>query len=118
MTIKNCRYCGNEFTATNNAQQYCPTCKKEGRHRNRKYKKVAFREIPYICAYCGTKFTGRKKKYCCNECRLLAHGRVKPKTRKKPKNFMSIEEVARASKEMGISAGEYMTKFCYKKEGE
>jgi hypothetical protein len=37
--------------------------------------------------------------------------------RKKPKNFMSIEEVARASKEMGISAGQYISKYLDGKEG-
>lgn len=36
---------------------------------------------------------------------------------KKPKHFMSIEEVAKASREMNMSAGEYMVKFCYGKEG-
>ena len=114
MTTKNCRRCGNEFTATNNAQAYCALCQKEKRKKPPRAVRTA---IDYVCAWCGTRFTSdRKKRYCCRDCQVCAH-RGKPKERKKSTNFMSIEEVAKASKEMGISAGEYMTKYCYGKEG-
>lgn len=116
MATRNCKHCGREFVTDINSQKYCSVkCRKL---HNRKSQKVTPRAIPYICAYCGTEFGGRKKKYCCEEHRLIAHGKSKPKPRKNsPKNFMSIEEVARASREMGMTAGEYMAKFCYGKEG-
>ena len=115
MTTKNCRRCGNEFTATNNAQAYCALCQKEKRKKPPRAVRTA---IDYVCAWCGTKFlSARKKKYCCRACQLQACGHTKPKAKKKATNFMSIEEVARASKEMGMTAGEYMSKYCYGKEG-
>jgi predicted Zn-ribbon and HTH transcriptional regulator len=113
MTTKNCRQCGTEFAAYNNAQQYCPRCKKEG--IKRRSKKSPFR-IPNVCAHCGTQFTSDRKRKYCDYCKDVTNRR-NTKPRKKPKNFMSIEEVARESRKLGISAGEYMAKFCYGKEG-
>lgn len=111
MTIKNCRLCGTEFEAYSNAQQYCPRCKKEGIPRKPKMER-------YDCAWCGkTFFSDRKKKYCCVDCRLKRNGMRKGSRKKHTQNFMSIEEVARESSKLGMSAGEYMTKFCYGKEG-
>lgn len=115
MTTKNCRCCGNEFTATNNAQQYCPTCKKEGRHRKRK--KEMHKLYLLVCAHCGAHFLSERRVKYCSWCKDAKNRRNTKSKKKPPKNFMSIEEVARASREMGMSAGEYMTKFCYGKEG-
>ena len=115
MKNKKCKRCGEEFSTSKNAQVYCAKCQKE----NAKPKVKATVKIKeYCCGWCGTKFlSARKKKYCCRACQLHACGHTKPKPKKKSTNFMSIEEVARASKEMGISAGEYMAKYCYGKEG-
>ena len=116
MTTKSCRCCGNEFTATNNAQQYCPTCKKEGRHR--KKQKSMHKLFSLVCAHCEEQFLSTRKVKYCDSCKdPKCRRNTKPPKKKPPKNFMSIEEVARASREMGMSAGEYMTKFCYGKEG-
>ena len=46
-----------------------------------------------------------------------AHYKKQKPRKKPPQNFMSIEEVARESSKLGMSAGEYMQKFCYGKEG-
>lgn len=114
MMTKSCKCCGEYFTTAKNAQAYCLRCSKEKR---RKSTKVTIKAIDGVCAWCGAKFiSDRKRKYCSRDCQVRAK-RAKPKPRKKSTNFMSIEEVAKASKEMGISAGEYMTKYCYGKEG-
>lgn len=117
MITKKCKRCGEVFSTSKNAQVYCAKCQKENAKRKSKAK-PAVKIKEFACGWCGTKFlSARKKKYCCRACQLHACGHTKPKPKKKSTNFMSIEEVARASKEMGISAGEYMAKYCYGKEG-
>lgn len=113
---KKCKRCGKEFTTDCNSKVYCsPACQKKAQQKRAQ---MLNRIETYICAWCGVKFKAeRKRKYCCERCRLKANGRLLDTPRKKPKNFMSIEEVARASREMNMSAGEYMAKFCYGKEG-
>lgn len=111
-----CPVCKEIFTSTNNAKKFCSVeCRKKA-SKTRKSQ----REKTYTCACCGDEFEAeRKRRYCCKECRLRANGRLQStsKRRRKKRNFMSIEEVARASKEMNMTAGEYMRKFCYGKEG-
>lgn len=111
---KKCKHCGKPFTTNQNAQQYCSkSCQRKNAQKKAKPKLEQ-----YTCAWCGVEFKSiRKRKYCCDRCRLKANGRLLSTPKKKAKDFMSIEEVARKSKEMGMSAGEYMAKFCYGKEG-
>lgn len=107
-----CKRCGKEFSTEKNAQKFCsPKCAKTNLYFSKK-------QTEFKCAYCGKTFTSEnKKKYCSENCRLIANGRRNPQQKKrKQKNFMSIEEVARASREMNMSAGEYMVKYCYGKE--
>lgn len=108
---KQCPVCGAIFNKTNNAQKYCSIeCREESRRISRSLKR--FKK----CSWCGKEFEAEgKTKYCSDDCRFNGTGK-KGKIKKRKKSFKSIEEVARASKEMGISAGEYMTKFCYGKE--
>lgn len=116
MITRNCKTCGKEFTTPYNAKVYCSD--RCARIANKKPTRAKMTEC--ACSWCGKKFLyDRKKKYCCKACRLYANNRLKIARNKaeKPKNFMSIEEVARASREMNMSAGEYMVKYCYGKEG-
>ena len=118
MVTKKCKRCGKEFTTEKNAQKFCSI------YCGKRYNIFGAKQTEFTCAWCGKTFTSNiKRTYCCVECReqstrsrRLKHPKAKTKSAK-PKNFMSIEEVARASKEMGMSAGEYMAKFCYGKEG-
>lgn len=114
MATKICKRCGREFTTEKNAQKFC------SKYCTTKYLSFGAKQTEFKCAFCGKNFTSqKKKKYCSDQCRLKANGRLKNKKKadSKPKNFMSIEEVARESRKLGISAGEYMQKFCYGKEG-
>lgn len=105
-----CKRCGKEFTTQKNAQKFCSEmCRKA-------YNIFGKKLTEFECAWCGKKFTAeRRRKFCCEQCQKYASGRLKRKNPKQ-KNFMSIEEVARASREMNMSAGEYMVKYCYGKE--
>jgi len=113
MTTKRCRCCGKEFTAKNNAAQFCSVeCKK--RYRNAKAR--AFNKTKKYtkkCPRCGKVFTAlRGVNYCSVLCSLMAKGKIngvaKPKTRKPVK---SLEEVAKICGELQISYGEYMTRY-------
>lgn len=106
--IIQCRNCGKEFVREKNSQKYCSVqCrdeyyKRENRNLTNKYE----------CKWCGVEFKSlRKRKYCCDRCRLKANGRLLSVPKKKAKNFMSIEEVARASREAGLSYGLYVAQM-------
>ena len=108
-----CPLCGKEFTTDKNAKKYCSAkCRKKANTKPKGIRK-------FTCSWCGTDFfSAKQKKYCCKSCLLYANGRLTNirKKEKEKNNFMSIEEVARASREMNMSAGEYMVKYCYGKE--
>ena len=111
MVTKTCKRCGKEFTTNSNARKFC------SEHCSKAYYFFGTKQTEFKCEYCGKGYTAeRKRKYCSQQCRKYANGRLKRK-KAGAKNFMSIEEVAKASREMGMSAGEYMAKFCYEKEG-
>lgn len=99
-----CKRCGKEFTTEKNAQKFCsPKCAKTNLYFSKK-------QIEFTCAYCGKQFTSLvKKKYCSDLCRMKNNGRYKQRLQsKKPKPFMSIVEVAKASRESGLSYGQYV----------
>lgn len=112
---KKCKHCGKEFTTDCNSKVYCsPACQKKSQQK--KKNNLRFAET-YYCAWCGVEFKAeRKRRYCCDECRLKANGRLLSVPKKKAKNFMSIEEVARSAKEANLTAGQYMAKYLYGKE--
>lgn len=114
MATKNCRCCGKEFTPKINASQYCSKqCKRKSKVAQTEewYKKHNYK---LICAWCGeTFFAKRKTKFCCTLCSLMAKGKINGIARKpgklvNKKPVKSIEEVARLSREAGLSYGQYM----------
>ena len=112
--LKNCRCCGKEFIPKNNASQYCSIqCKRQ--HYNIKANEInATRERTTKCTWCGETFTAIGRfKYCSLVCNLMAKGKIngiarKPDKPVKKKPIKSIEEVARLSREAGLSYGQYM----------
>lgn len=115
MVKKICKYCHKEFVTNYNPKMFCTD------YCARQFHRSGAKQTEFVCEYCGKTFTwDRKKKYCSIDCQYRASSNSKKmgstKKRPKPKNFMSIEEVAKASMEMNMSAGEYMAKFCYGKE--
>lgn len=106
-----CLNCGKVFLTDSNAQKHC--CEKCRREHAIKNKRVELYEGK--CAYCGKSFTAlRKRKYCFKECQNKANGHCaekdrKASTRKKPD--LSLEEVARLSRECGMNYGEYVAKY-------
>lgn len=105
MEIRKCRNCGKEFNATHNAQRHCSEkCRREYTRKNQ-YKGYK----TYACAWCGIVFdTDRKRKYCCEECRLKANGRARSIKKDASKTLASI---IKASRDAGMSYGEYVAKM-------
>lgn len=102
-----CPICGKEFETDQNAKKYCSA--KCRRAHNRQPKEKVYKTCR--CSWCGEAFLSeRRKKYCSNECLLYANGRLK-KRKTKPKKVLSIEEVAKLSREAGLSYGEYVRKY-------
>lgn len=102
-----CPQCGKEFERQYNAQRYCSAkCRRKANGKS-KVKKVQ----KYKCSWCGKEFlSARRKKYCCKECMLFANSRLKVRETK-PKKVLSIEEVAKLSREAGLSYGQYVQKY-------
>lgn len=114
MVTKICKYCGKEFTTKYNAKVYCnENCAKN-------FYFFGAKQTEFECKYCGKTFTSdRKKKYCSVQCQSRANYRRKVSQKnKKNKPKVSIEEVAKKSKEMHVTAGEYMAKYCYGRENK
>ena len=114
MATRNCKHCGKEFDTDKNSQTYCSVkCRKLERRKNARVEHA--QTLPGICAFCGAKFTGdRKKKYCCDDCRIRHNKRLKPKPRNKPaQSIADINALARAE---GLSYGQYVAKYGYGKE--
>ena len=63
----NCKRCGIEFQPQHHASKHCSVCSCLDRDVRRGKKKDPDEE--QSCIRCGTVFTGKKKKYCCIECR-------------------------------------------------
>ena len=102
-----CPRCGKEFETESNAQKYCSAKCRRAANRKPKPKKVE----KYKCNWCGKEFlSARRKKYCRKECMLYANSRLKVRETK-PKKVMSIEEVAKLSREAGLTYGQYVQKY-------
>lgn len=103
-----CPVCGKLFITDKNAKKYCSAkCRRKVTAKKAKERKV---EEVYHCAWCGKEFTGRKKKYCCEYCRLRANGRTKWKrttASEIPYDGLTFEQADRICKEKGISYGEF-----------
>jgi hypothetical protein len=107
---KICPLCQNEFVTGQNAQVYCSARCRRGMYAKQRREKQSSRK--FTCAYCGVIFEAdKKRKYCCEDCRLKMNGRrlAKPKARKKAS--LSLEQVAKLSREAGMSYGEYVQKM-------
>lgn len=101
-----CPVCNKAFIGANCAKYCSAKCRKTAA-RKRKQKEVAERIL--ICAYCGATFQSAKKRKYCELCQEKNRRKRKPRERVKPK--LSIEEVAKLSREEGLSYGEYVKKY-------
>lgn len=109
-----CKCCGKEFTTSKQAQKFCSVrCRESFYYYGQK-------QTEFKCAFCGKEFTSlQKKKYCSSICRISAY-RMNQKRKqqpKKPKHFMSIEEINEAARALNMTYGQYMAKYGYAKEG-
>lgn len=66
-----CKYCGDEFERTQDAQKYCVKCREIS--SDRRTGRVFNNDMVQTCAHCGAKYTrDRKTKYCSDECSKAA----------------------------------------------
>ena len=110
MTVwKVCPVCGKKFERQYNAQKHC-SAKCRTKYYAQKSVKDSYRPPKmYECAWCGKHFdTDRKRKYCCDECRVKAN-RNKPTRRKKPK--LTLAEVNALARKEGLNYGQYVAKY-------
>lgn len=105
-----CALCGNEFETEKNAKHYCSVkCRRRAQAKRDKERRGL---RTFTCAWCGNEFLStRKRKYCKADCRLMANGKILPRTKKTEKPKMTIEQIAKASREEGLSYGEYVRKY-------
>lgn len=106
----NCALCGVEFETEQNAKQYCSVkCRRRAQAKMSKERRGL---RTFTCAWCGCEFLSiRKRRYCSVAHRLMANGRLLPKPMEREKPKMTIEEIAKASREEGLSYGEYVRKY-------
>ena len=98
--IKICPHCKKEFERTNNAQKYCSeSCRIQA---------IILRKKRFgKCAFCGKKTEFSEfGKYCSEECRQKAVSMPRRIRMRKPR--ISLEEVARLSREAGLTYGRYV----------
>ena len=104
-----CPVCNSEFTTDKNAKKYCSAkCRRKANAQSAMINGMH----KYSCSWCGGAFAAiRRKKYCSKECRLYANGRLgkKPKMKKTPS--FTLSQVARLSREAGLSYGQYVQKY-------
>ena len=104
-----CPVCKKVFIGANCAKYCSAKCRKTAA-KQRKQKEIVERRL--TCAYCGAVFqSAKKRKYCCEECQRRACGVLKRKPRERVKPKLSIEEIAKLSREEGLSYGEYVKKY-------
>lgn len=103
-----CPACNKQFATENNASKYCsPRCRRKMARRH------AIKTKKYTCAWCGNDFLSeRRKKYCSKECRQYANGRAKKSAaQRRCSPILSLSQVARLSREAGMSYGKYVHTF-------
>ena len=107
MVTKICKCCGKEFITEKNAQQHCSVkCRRKYNSKKKAFKKVL------TCSWCGVSFEAdRKRKYCSDKCRAIVNNRTKPKIIPKTTPKLSLEQIAKASREAGLSYGQYVMKM-------
>ena len=76
---KSCKFCGENFTTTNNSRKYCNnSCTTLGNKRAIKNRfKSRFKKETIYCLWCGTGFLSSvsgQTKYCCHECGQFFRG--------------------------------------------
>lgn len=100
-----CACCGIEFETERNAKKYCSVkCRAKF---NKKQARIKMKTC--TCNWCGIVFeTEKKRKYCSEDCRMIANRRKKNKALKHNK---SIEQIAKLAREAGLSYGQYVQKM-------
>ena len=107
-----CPVCGKEFERTHSAQVYCSRKCRQINANVKGYVPMSKPLKDMTCKWCGSVFQAAyKRKYCTITCRDIANGSVrqKPAEREEPK--MTLEQIAVASREEGLSYGEYVRKY-------
>ena len=106
-----CALCGVEFETEENAKHYCSVkCRRRANAKRAREQRGLLRR--FTCAWCGNEFLStRKRKYCKADCRLMANGKILPRTKKTEKPKMTLEQIAKAAREEGLSYGEYVKKY-------
>lgn len=111
---RECKFCGKPFETDNSKKVFCRwECTREfGKIRAREYYREYSKQYKYTkrCQHCGKLFqAGRNKLYCSKECKSAAL--TKTQVPKKKRQVMSLSQVARAAREVGMSYGEYVRKM-------
>lgn len=107
--ILTCPFCGEDFVREQVAQKFCSARCRQSYYAKKEIKNKYREPKVYVCAWCGRAFeSDRKKKYCCDDCRIRAYDQ-RPRKRKKPK--LTLEQVALLSGEAGLSYGQYVEKM-------
>jgi len=103
-----CAQCGKEFTTTHPTQKYCTL---ECRDKAYKSRDKRLGRRVFECEFCNKLFEAdAKRRFCTPECRRKAERKKKKQTKpKKPK--LTLEQVAKLSREEGLSYGEYVKKY-------
>lgn len=107
---KICKICKKEFTTSHGGRVYCSEeCRKKGHYEACKPKPLGRRV--FKCEFCGNNFEAdAKRKFCTKECRENAERARKRKNKpKKPK--LSLNKIAKLSREEGLSYGQYVAKY-------
>lgn len=115
---KECVICGKTFIS-----KYAKTkgCSEACRKRyNIEYVKKKYKEKRTIkkCVMCGKEFEATPKKiYCSIDCQKSFVKPVAVKEKKRKKEFVSLAEMQRRARELGMSYGKYVVEM-EKKNGE
>ena len=108
-----CPTCGQVFERTYNSQIYCSKKCKQINANKKGYVPTTKPLKDMSCKWCGSVFQAAyKRKYCTTDCRDMANG--KRKKQKEP--VKSLVEIAKLSRELGMTYGQYMAKYGYEEE--